>query len=88
MKLMGHERPISEAKARTKQGRKPDPNSITQRAKLAGLHPDTVGSRVRRGMDLEEALSKSPMPQSKSASLAGKASRAAARARRDARRSA
>jgi len=78
MKLMSHEKPISERRRRSRQ----DPNSLAGRARAAGLQPATVACRVRRGMDLEEALSKPPMHQSESASLAGKASRAAARARR------
>lgn len=86
MKLMGHEKPISAARPRTNKGRQPDPNSITQQAIRAGLNPDTVLCRVRRGMPLSEALTQPVMPQKESASLAGKASRAAARARRDARR--
>ncbi|MGE4534700.1 hypothetical protein [Halomonas sp.] len=87
MKLMGHEKPIVAPARRVKKGRRPDPNSITQQAIRAGLNPDTVICRVHRGMSLEEALTKPVMPQKESASLAGKASRAAARARRDARRS-
>lgn len=79
MQLMSHERPITQ---RHRKADRTDPNSVAQRAKAAGMVPATVAARVKRGMSLEEALAAPPMPQKESASLAGKASRAAARQRR------
>ncbi|MDI5890649.1 hypothetical protein [Halomonas rhizosphaerae] len=59
-----------------------DPNSVAGRCRAKGVNPGMVYPRLKR-MSLEEALNTPSMSQKESASLAGKASRAAARARRD-----
>ncbi len=79
MKLTHHDTPITPRSRRSKPA---DPNTLTARARAAGMNPGTVWSRVKRGMSLDEAVSAPVMPQQESASLAGKASRAAARARK------
>ncbi len=80
MKLTHHDTPITPP--RNRRGKPADPNTLTARARAAGMNPGTVWSRVKKGMSLDEAVSEPVMPQKESASLAGKASRAAARARR------
>ncbi len=78
MKLTRHDKPIVQQRDKRLL---PNPNSIAQRARQAGLSPYTVYDRLKR-MPLEEALTTPPMPQKESASLAGKASRQSARARK------